>query len=166
MEKNQQQQQQQATGEGPVGIAPCEHCGQPSHKRCSRCKAFSVCRQACMVAVWPKHQPDCDSVVNARKQINRRTLDVYDKYGVKEPPGRGSTMDVDKKLDFFLEMLKVHDLSSPENKDLTQSEKMLMNCCFNNTYRHAAGTFTASEFDTLKALMHAHQVGVSNQPPK
>lgn len=119
-----------------------------------------------MVAVWPKHQPDCDNVVNARKQINRRSLDVYGKYGVKELPGRGSTMDVDKKLDFFLEMLKVHDLSSPKNKDLNQSAKMLMNCRFNNTYRHAAGTFTASEFDTLKALMRAHQVGLSNQPPK
>ncbi|EGZ30420.1 hypothetical protein PHYSODRAFT_470591 [Phytophthora sojae] len=153
-----------AGGDHPTGIAPCEHCGQPSHKRCSRCKAFSVCRQTCMAAVWPRHKEDCNSLVLMR--LNARGLAVYDKYGVNEPPERGSDMNVDKKLAFFLEMLKVHDASSPENRGLPLPEKLFLTCRYNNTYRHAAETFTASEIAQLNALMHEHHVDMVNQPPQ
>uniref|UniRef100_H3H8M2 MYND-type domain-containing protein n=1 Tax=Phytophthora ramorum TaxID=164328 RepID=H3H8M2_PHYRM len=168
-----------------LGIAPCENCGQPSSKRCSRCKAFSVCRQACMVAAWHKHKPDCDKVVEARKQLeaagtsvsgepclmdpetvmrlNHRGLAMYDKHGVSEPPGRGSTMPLNKKLAFFLDVLKVHDTSSPEIKDLPLAEKMFLNRRYNNTYRHAVDTFSASELSQLHALMRTHHVGNSNR---
>ncbi|KAL4099784.1 hypothetical protein PRIC1_007583 [Phytophthora ramorum] len=168
-----------------LGIAPCENCGQPSSKRCSRCKAFSVCRQACMVAAWHKHKPDCDKVVEARKQLeaagtsvsgepclmdpetvmrlNHRGLAMYDKHGVNEPPGRGSTMPLNKKLAFFLDVLKVHDTSSPEIKDLPLAEKMFLNRRYNNTYRHAVDTFSASELSQLHALMRTHHVGNSNR---
>lgn len=170
-------------GDAPASIARCENCGQPSHKRCSRCRAFSVCRQACMVAVWPKHKADCDKVVEARKQLeqagasvsgvpcsieaeallrlNRRGFDVYEKHGVSEPPGRGSTMDVDKKLAFFLDVLKVHDSSAPENKDLPRAEKLFLNRRYNSTYRHAMDTFSTSEIERLNNMMREHHVGVS-----
>jgi hypothetical protein len=174
---------------GATVIAFCENCGQPSKKRCSRCKAFSVCCQACMAKVWSKHKSDCDNVVEARKKLqasgeflsdgvpflidpetllrlNGRALDVYRKHGVEEPPERGSKMDATKKLDFFLEVLEVHDTSSPENKNLPLAEKMFLNRRYNNTYRHAVNTFTEEEFTQLNALMRLHHVGETNRMVK
>ncbi|OWZ21579.1 hypothetical protein PHMEG_0003844 [Phytophthora megakarya] len=139
-----------------------------------------------MEKVWHMHKSDCDKLVEARNALqeqegvpgsgvpcqidgevlmnfNRRSLDVYEKHGVKEPPGRGSKMDVDKKLAFFLDVLKVHDSSAPENKDLPPAGKMFLNRRYNNAYRHAADTFTASEIAQLNALMRSNHVGVSNR---
>ncbi|KAG6615137.1 RxLR effector candidate protein [Phytophthora cinnamomi] len=138
-----------------------------------------------MVAVWPKHKADCKNVVNARRQLelagktvsgvpcsigaetlarlNRLSLFVYDKYDITEPPGRGSKMDVDKKLAFFLEMLKAHDTSSSENKNLPLPEKLFLNRRYNNTYNHIGETFTPSELARFHALMRVHHVGLSNQ---
>ncbi|ETN17270.1 hypothetical protein PPTG_05111 [Phytophthora nicotianae INRA-310] len=172
-------------GDAPVGIVPCENCGKPSHKRCSRCKAFAVCDKACMVAIWSRHKPDCNNVVAARKKLaeggasvsgvpcsidpdsllllNRLTGDVYAKHGVEEPPGRGSTMNVEKKLAFFLDFLKVHDSSSPENKNRPLAEKLFLNRRYNNAYRHATENFTARELNRLNVLMQKHQVGSANR---
>ncbi|POM78202.1 RxLR effector candidate protein, partial [Phytophthora palmivora] len=141
--------------------------------------------QECMEIVWPRHKADCDMIMEARKQLqqsgttvsgipcsidgeallrlNSRSLDVYKKHGVDTPPGRGSNMDVKKKMEFFLDVLKVHDSSSPENKGLPLAEKLFLNRRYNNTYRHALDTFTASEIAQLNALMSEHHVGVSNQ---
>ncbi|KAG7375652.1 hypothetical protein PHYPSEUDO_000354 [Phytophthora pseudosyringae] len=174
-----------AAGDAPVGIALCENCRKPSHKRCSRCKAFAVCSEECMRIVWSRHEVDCNKVVEARKQVeqaeahvsgvpcmidpeallrlNRRALDVYQKHDVDEPPGRGSNMDVNKKLAFFLDVLKAHDSSSPDNQSLPLAEKLLLNRRYNNTYRHAAETFTANEIARLQALMRTHCVGVGSR---
>ncbi|GMF55098.1 unnamed protein product [Phytophthora fragariaefolia] len=138
-----------------------------------------------MAAVWRKHKPDCDRLVEAREKVeqagasvsgepcsidaeslmhlNRRSFAVYEKHGVEEPPGRGSTMALEKKLAFFLDFLKEHDSSSPENMDLPLAEKMFLNRRYSNAYRHATETFTASEINRLNALMRENHVGVSNR---
>ncbi|EEY63884.1 uncharacterized protein PITG_02383 [Phytophthora infestans T30-4] len=148
----------QAGGDGPVGVVPCENCGKPSHKRCSRCKAFAVCDKACMAAIWRRHKPDCNNVVATQKH-----LDVYTKYGVEEPPGRKSKMNVDKKSAFFLDFLKVHDSSSPENKNAPLPEKLFLNRRYNNAYSHAMKTLTFLELDRLNALMQKHHIGTANR---
>ncbi|KAF4034153.1 MYND finger [Phytophthora infestans] len=175
----------QAGGDGPVGVVPCENCGKPSHKRCSRCKAFAVCDKACMAAIWRRHKPDCNNVVATQKQLNeagtsvsgvpwsidpdaffrlnRLSLDVYTKYGVEEPPGRKSKMNVDKKSAFFLDFLKVHDSSSPENKNAPLPEKLFLNRRYNNAYSHAMKTLTFLELDRLNALMQKHHIGTANR---
>ncbi|KAG7379321.1 hypothetical protein PHYBOEH_012000 [Phytophthora boehmeriae] len=135
--------------------------------------------------MWPKHKADCDKVVEASKmlkdsgktvsgvpcllepdallRLNARTLAVYQKHGVDEPPGRGSSMDVTKKLEFFLDVLREHDSSSPENKGLPLAEKLFLNRRFNNTYRHALTTVKPNEIDQLCGMMRIHHVGASNR---
>ncbi|RLN92281.1 hypothetical protein BBJ28_00021419, partial [Nothophytophthora sp. Chile5] len=141
----------------------------------------------CLAAAWRKHKPDCDKVFEARKQLrssgaslsgqgvpfsistdelsrlNRRTMAVYQKHGVNLPPGRGSSMDVGKKLAFFLDVLREHDTSSPENKSLSLPEKLFLNRRYNNTYRHALETFPPREITQLNAMMHASHVGAANR---
>lgn len=145
-----------------------------------------MCGEECMKAAWGKHKADCNKVVEARDtakqtgielsgvpcmidpeaaiRLNRRALDVYEKHGVSEPPGRGSTMDVGKKLAFFLDVLKEHDSSSPENRNLPLAEKMFLNRRFNNTYKHAMETFPSNELNQLQTMMKTHHVGAANQP--
>ncbi|KAG6947479.1 hypothetical protein JG687_00016079 [Phytophthora cactorum] len=96
-------------------------------------------------------------------RLNRLSLDVYEKHGVNELPGRGSKMNVDKKLAFFLDVLKVHDSSSPENKGLPLPDKLFLNHRYNNACSHAVKTFTPSELNQLNALMRMHQVGKANR---
>ncbi|RLN55259.1 hypothetical protein BBJ29_009052 [Phytophthora kernoviae] len=173
--------QTHAVGGGDVPVlALCENCGQPSRHRCSRCKAFVVCGKECMKAVWSRHKPDCDTMVGARKmlkdsgtpvsgvpfslepdallRLNARTLEVYRKHGVEEPPKRGSSMDVRKKLEFFLDVLREHDTSSLENRDLPLGEKLFLNCRYNNSYRYALETFTPNEINQLNGMMRTHHV--------
>ncbi|KAK1947094.1 hypothetical protein P3T76_001104 [Phytophthora citrophthora] len=139
-----------------------------------------------MKAAWGKHKADCNKVVEARNtakrtgielsgvpcmadpdaaiRLNRRALDVYNKHGMSEPPGRGSTMDVEKKLNFFLGFLKEHDSSSPANRNLPLAEKMFLNRRFNNTYKHAMDTLPSNELNLLNTLMQTNHVGATNQP--
>ncbi|KAL3674319.1 hypothetical protein V7S43_000274 [Phytophthora oleae] len=140
-----------------------------------------------MKAAWGKHEADCNKVVEARETVkqtgaevtgvpcridpeamlclNRRALDVYEKHGVSEPPGRGSKMDVGKKLAFFLDVLKEHDSSSPENRNLPLAEKLFLNRRFNNTYKHAMETFPPNELNRLNTLMKTNHVGAANREP-
>ncbi|KAG3171066.1 hypothetical protein PI126_g2040 [Phytophthora idaei] len=96
-----------------------------------------------------------------RSSLSRRELPSL--HGVNELPGRGSKMNVDKKLAFFLDVLKVHDSSSPENKGLPLPDKLFLNHRYNNAYSHAVKTFTPSELNQLNALMRMHQVGKANR---
>lgn len=164
--------------------ALCENCGQPARLRCSRCKAFPVCDKKCMAAVWRRHKPDCDNLVASSKKmeeagatvsgvpfelpvesfqrLNARMLEIYSRHGIEEPPERGSTMDVEKKLAFFLDVLREHDTSSQENRNLPMPEKLLLNRRYNNTYRHAVDTFTGGEINQLNELMRRNHVGAYN----
>lgn len=167
-------------------LPPCENCGELARSRCSRCKAISICSKECMSAIWKKHKRDCDNIVNARElldavpyksnksgavsatispddflAINQRTRAVYIRHGINDPPAKGSTMDSNKKLAFFLDMLREHDTSDEANRTLPLPTKLLLNRRYNNTYRHAVDTFTPRELERLHALMQSQHIGAA-----
>ncbi|VDP84334.1 unnamed protein product [Echinostoma caproni] len=61
-------------GDGELGLpnpyggqTKCVVCGEPTVKRCSRCRTEWYCRRECQVKHWSKHKKACDLMVDAIK---------------------------------------------------------------------------------------------------
>jgi MYND finger len=125
-----------------MGFAPCEVCRQPSEKLCSRCKAYAVCSPECFKIGWPAHKADCKQLQESKKRIegnpkrqsgsiptrllpehlddfmrvNEMALQIYQQYGVMEPPSKGSDMPTETKVALFVALLQNYDSGSDTNK--------------------------------------------------
>jgi hypothetical protein len=97
-------------------LGRCSTCDAPTSKKCSRCKAFSICSKDCFTKAWKAHKADCNELFAAREtaekaefptssyfkgsmagiptamdgatflSVNERMKNVYAKYKVEEPP--------------------------------------------------------------------------------
>ncbi|GMF13671.1 unnamed protein product [Phytophthora lilii] len=131
-----------------------------------------------MKKVWPRHKPDCDAIVAATKyfessgvmdsssvscmisvddmlRLDDRGIAIYRKYGVDELPDSTSTVDTDKKLALFLEVLRENDTCRSVNRGLPLPEILILNRYFNGMYDRAKKIFTASQFAQLDAQIKA-----------
>ena len=101
--------------------------------------------------------------MTAFMDLNEKSSKVYEKYGIEEPPGKNSTMNSRKKIDFFIDFLQLNDSGSNENKQIPNELKYLLNRRFNNTLRHASETLEAKELKKLYEKMSINRVGDFNR---
>jgi hypothetical protein len=96
-------------------------------------------------------------------EINQETLKLYQKYGVEDVPGKNSSMNSNKKIQFFLEYLTMYDSGSEKNKNFSDQLKFFLNRRFNNSLQHATDTFEKKELKKLHEQMHLNRVGDLNR---
>ena len=97
------------------------------------------------------------------QDMNKKTMALYDKYGIQEPPEKGSKMDSRKKIDFFVEFLDMYDAGSNANKGLNTGLKQLLNRRFNNGIKHASDTFAPNELKALYGKLAQQKIGDFNR---
>ena len=97
------------------------------------------------------------------QEINKKTMDLYDKYGIQEPPEKGSKMDSSKKISFFVDFLEMYDAGSNANKGLEVELKYSLNRRFNNGLKHAMDTFAPNELRTLYSRLAHKKIGDFNR---
>lgn len=105
-------------------------------------------------------QMDGDTLA-ALRPYNEAHSALYTKYGIVEPPTRGSTMPVNAKIEFFLEYLELYDSSSAKNATAPLPVKLFLNRRYNNTYKHALEHFTRAELARLDAQMRARKISAT-----
>ena len=52
---------------------------------------------------------------------------VYDRYGIADPPTKETDWPSSQKIEFFIDMLKTNDASDPENLNVSDGGKTLLN---------------------------------------
>ena len=104
-----------------------------------------------------------DETLSIFMEINQKTLKLYEKYGVEDVPGKNSTMNSKKKIDFFIEFLTLYDSGSEKNKNLPDQVKFILNRRYNNSLKHATETFEAKEAKKLQEKMFINRIGDSNR---
>lgn len=98
------------------------------------------------------------------QELNLKTMHIYEKYGIEDVPGKGSKMDSQKKIDFFIELLQFYDAGSHRNQGkYDQNLKYFMNRRYNNSMKHAAETFEKAELNKLYAIMAEKKIGDANR---
>jgi hypothetical protein len=92
-------------------------------------------------------------------RINREADQIYQDYGVEEPPGKHSKMPTKAKVAFFVTLLQHYDSGSDKNIGLPLPVRLFQNRRYNNVYKHAAENFKGRELMMLTKEMQRLKIG-------